>query len=36
LYVRLQIMVPTQPTPKERELFEQLAAVSSFNPRTGA
>jgi DnaJ-class molecular chaperone len=36
LYVRLQILVPTQPTPKERELFEQLAAVSSFNPRSGA
>lgn len=35
LYVRLQILVPTQPTPKERELFEQLAAVSSFNPRSG-
>jgi DnaJ-class molecular chaperone len=32
-YVRLKIVVPTQPTPTERRLFEQLARESQFNPR---
>jgi DnaJ-class molecular chaperone len=39
LYVTLKIMVPPKPTAEERELFEKLAATSSFNPRdllTGA
>lgn len=33
LYVRLRVVVPAQPSPKEKELFEQLAEVSSFRPR---
>lgn len=33
LYVRLKIVVPTQPTPEEKELFQRLAAVSKFKPR---
>jgi DnaJ-class molecular chaperone len=32
-FVRLKIVVPTKPTARERELFEQLAAESRFNPR---
>ncbi len=32
-YVQLRIVVPTNPTPAERRLFEQLARESSFNPR---
>jgi len=32
MYVRLKVVVPTQPSPKEKELFEQLAKVSSFKP----
>lgn len=33
LYAEIKIMVPSKPTAKERELFEQLAAVSTFDPR---
>jgi len=33
LYVQLKVVVPTQPTQLERELFQQLAAESSFKPR---
>jgi curved DNA-binding protein len=33
LYAEAKIMVPHQPAQQERELFEQLAAVSSFDPR---
>src|SRR5262249_28527732 len=33
LYVQLKVVVPTQPSPQERELFQRLAAVSSFRPR---
>ena len=33
LYAEARIMVPQQPTQQEQELFEQLAAVSSFDPR---
>ena len=33
LYAEAKIMVPPQPTEAERDLFEQLAAVSSFDPR---
>lgn len=33
-YVKVKVVVPRTLTPKERELFEQLAAESSFNPRT--
>ncbi|MBA4387765.1 MAG: cytochrome C biogenesis protein [Verrucomicrobia bacterium] len=33
LYVVIQIAVPPKLTAKEKELFEQLAEVSSFNPR---
>jgi DnaJ-class molecular chaperone len=32
-YVQLRIVVPTNPTPAEKKLFEQLARESSFNPR---
>jgi DnaJ-class molecular chaperone len=32
-YVRLKIVTPPKPTEKEKELFEQLAAESRFNPR---
>jgi DnaJ-class molecular chaperone len=33
-YVRLKIVIPPKLTAKERELFEQLAATSHFNPRS--
>ena len=33
LYVRLLVVVPTHPSAEEKQLFEQLAAVSSFKPR---
>jgi curved DNA-binding protein len=33
LYVRLKVVVPTRPSLKEKELFQQLAAVSSFRAR---
>ena len=33
LYAVLQIAVPKELTPKEKELFEQLAKVSKFDPR---
>jgi len=33
LYAEVKIMVPPQPTGEERRLFEQLAAVSTFDPR---
>jgi curved DNA-binding protein len=32
-YAEVRIMVPKQLSPDERELFEQLAKTSSFNPR---
>jgi curved DNA-binding protein len=32
LYAAIQIVVPRRPTAKEKELFEQLARVSSFDP----
>ena len=35
LYAVVKIMVPKKPAKKERELFEQLAKVSKFNPRKG-
>jgi curved DNA-binding protein len=35
LYAVVKIMVPKKPTKKERELFEQLAKVSKFDPRKG-
>ncbi len=34
LYAVVKIVVPKQPTPREKELFEQLAETSSFNPRS--
>jgi DnaJ-class molecular chaperone len=34
-FVRLKVVVPTDPTPAERRLFEQLARESQFNPRNG-
>jgi len=33
LYAVIEIHVPKKPSPEERELFERLAAVSSFDPR---
>ncbi len=33
LYAEVKIMVPRHPTARERELFEQLARDSNFNPR---
>jgi len=33
LFAETRIMVPDKPTGAERELFEQLAAASSFDPR---
>ena len=33
LFAEIKIMVPKKPTARERELFEQLAAVSTFDPR---
>jgi curved DNA-binding protein len=33
LYATVQIHVPKQLTDRERELFEQLAEVSDFDPR---
>lgn len=35
LYAEVKIVVPPKPTRQERELFEQLAAVSTFDPRRG-
>jgi curved DNA-binding protein len=35
LYAEIKVMVPPKPTARERELFEQLAAVSTFDPRRG-
>jgi len=34
LYAEVRIMVPQKLTDRERELFEQLAAASTFNPRS--
>ncbi|MCW2883983.1 MAG: curved DNA-binding protein [Streptosporangiaceae bacterium] len=34
LYAEIRIMVPTQLSSEERRLFEELAAVSDFNPRS--
>ncbi len=34
LYATVQIMVPKELSERERELFEQLASASSFDPRT--
>ena len=33
LYAEVRIMVPRSPGRRERELFEELAKVSDFNPR---
>jgi curved DNA-binding protein len=33
LYAELRIMVPPRLSDRERELMEELAAVSSFDPR---
>lgn len=34
LYARIRVMVPPEPTDRERELFADLAAVSDFDPRS--
>ncbi|GHJ42574.1 DnaJ C-terminal domain-containing protein [Streptomyces sp. TS71-3] len=33
LYAEVRIMAPPEPSDRERELFEELAAVSTFDPR---
>ncbi|HEX4558627.1 MAG TPA: DnaJ C-terminal domain-containing protein [Mycobacterium sp.] len=33
LYAEIRVVVPPKPTARERELFEQLAAESTFDPR---
>ena len=33
LYVRLKIVVPPQPSEREKQLYEELASVSQFKPR---
>jgi curved DNA-binding protein len=33
LFAEIKIMVPSKPTAREQELFEQLAAESNFDPR---
>ena len=33
LYAEVRIMVPPHPSDQERKLFEELAAVSQFDPR---
>ncbi|GAB3004410.1 J domain-containing protein [Amycolatopsis acidiphila] len=35
LFTEIRIMVPPRPTARERELFEELAAASDFDPRRG-
>jgi curved DNA-binding protein len=35
LYAEIKVTVPPKPTARERELFEQLAAASTFDPRSG-
>jgi curved DNA-binding protein len=34
LYAEVRIAVPTELSARERELFEQLATESSFDPRS--
>ena len=36
LYAEIKIMVPSELTARERELFQELANISAFNPRGGA
>jgi curved DNA-binding protein len=33
LYVRLKVVVPTQPSEREKQLYQELAAASQFKPR---
>lgn len=35
LFAEVRVMVPPEPAPDERRLFEELAAASSFDPREG-
>jgi curved DNA-binding protein len=35
LYAEARIMVPARLSRKERHLFEELAAASAFDPRSG-
>jgi curved DNA-binding protein len=34
LYAEVSVMVPAKLTNRERALFEELAAISTFDPRT--
>ncbi|MFB9836021.1 DnaJ C-terminal domain-containing protein, partial [Actinoallomurus acaciae] len=33
LFAEIQVVVPPRPTDEERQLFERLAAASTFDPR---
>jgi DnaJ-class molecular chaperone len=35
-YIKLKIVVPSHPTGREKQLYEDLAEVSRFNPRDGS
>jgi curved DNA-binding protein len=35
-YIKLKIVVPAQPTDREKQLFRDLAGASNFNPRVGS
>jgi curved DNA-binding protein len=35
-YAEVRIAVPQSPSERERELFEELARASTFDPRAGA
>jgi curved DNA-binding protein len=35
LYAEIKVAVPPKPTVRERELFQQLATESTFDPRRG-
>lgn len=34
-YVKLKVVVPTQPTDREQQLYRELGEASQFNPRAG-
>jgi len=34
-YVRLKVVVPTHPTDREKQLYQELVEASNFNPRSG-
>ena len=34
-YIRLKIVVPTNPTEREKQLYKELDETSQFKPRSG-